>query len=768
MTTPQDERPTEERIVECISQGRIYDPTPEINDRDPAQLAGQEACQIDASWLRNELLTLVRTAPEPAIRLRNVWLTGEFDLQGLKLGHVQLESCLIDDGLLLSHARLDSLDLTNTRLGHLTSQTGQIGGDCIVSGPGRSVDLISLLGCQISGRLTIAGQVRDGLDLSGSEIRGDVAINCGLDGAVRLYRTTIGGSFEVSATLTRADLLVDLSGLKINGDARLVGMNVDAAINLTDMSVGGTLIFSGGHYQCDRTTAAIMLEGSHIGGDLLFGNGFTVEGEVSLTGAVVDGQLVVKNSRLINPGGDALTADGITVGQDIDFRGNARVQGTVRFPGSVVGGQVKFLEASFTEGYQGTAVIFTGASIRQEFCLDSAGLVVQGELDLRAMNIGSDLRCLHGQFRRPGGRCIRLSSTQIHGDARISVNIEGRLSLRGTRIDGGLNLGPGKVVGNRASAGSDVIAVNAGSMRVSGDVLIAGLDAIGRVSLFAAELQGDVRVIDCSLRNEGGIAFDLEGGDVGGILRWAPGEQRVFGHVDLAGATVSQLSDEITQWPSIDHGGIDVRNFSYRNFTLPASDDSSDRADWLSRQIPFAAQPYEQLARVFRDAGSIYKANRALIFREKARYQNSRKGRRGALRRRIYWQIHRAYGTIAGYGFRPWRLAIPTLVIFLLGVFLFGEAKAAGEFIPTRSTESSLVVPGKPVACTSNYPCLSAPAFALDALLPVKALGQRDYWVPNGSRGWGRVAFVFSYLASIAGWLLTTILLAALIRLMRA
>lgn len=63
----------------------------------------------------------------------------------------------------------------------------------------------------------------------------------------------------------------------------------------------------------------------------------------------------------------------------------------------------------------------------------------------------------------------------------------------------------------------------------------------------------------------------------------------------------------------------------------------------------------------------------------------------------------------------------------------------------------------RPVAVIlSDYPSFSPLAFTADALIPLVNTHQTDFWAVSGSTQAGRGAILYSRLAAISGWFLTT------------
>jgi hypothetical protein len=116
-------------------------------------------------------------------------------------------------------------------------------------------------------------------------------------------------------------------------------------------------------------------------------------------------------------------------------------------------------------------------------------------------------------------------------------------------------------------------------------------------------------------------------------------------------------------------------------------------------------------------------------------------------------------------------------LLYLLGALLiFPNARDHQAIIATRASVHQTTAPAgttggsitspptgapqRPVTatakCPSDYPCFSPWAFTADALIPLINTHQTDFWAVSGSVRAGRWASMYSRLAAILGWMLTT------------
>ena len=235
--------------------------------------------------------------------------------------------------------------------------------------------------------------------------------------------------------------------------------------------------------------------------------------------------------------------------------------------------------------------------------------------------------------------------------------------------------------------------------------------------------------------------------------------------VDLSGAHVGSLIDEEKSWP--EPGDLLIYGLAYDNFGTGAPLDLQARLRWISLlpHVPggFQPQPYQQLAKVYRELGLDSDAIQVLIAEQDARYA------RYGLRGRIWGGFLK--NTI-GYGHRPLLAIIWSLAVIILGWLMVTMGSGAGVM---RATWPDSPPPSEPATYEKLHPLL----YSLDVFLPFVNLHQEHYWWPDAERSGECVllgqrvriggAFLRYYLwmQVIAGWLLSAIFVAGVTGLMR-
>lgn len=232
--------------------------------------------------------------------------------------------------------------------------------------------------------------------------------------------------------------------------------------------------------------------------------------------------------------------------------------------------------------------------------------------------------------------------------------------------------------------------------------------------------------------------------------------------------------------------------------TLAGPHDLKLRFGWLARGALFRGQfhpqPYQQLAKFYRETGHRYEAREILVAKEIEQRKATRKAIREGKARTESWLIPDvlaflnllwdwAIRLIAGYGYKPW------LSLWWLGglvavmMFCAQATWNAGDFAPNSavvltSQDWKAIADGpsenpaaewtEPLAPGKDYETFYAFAYALDVVVPVLDLGQTDAWAPSPARGeWGKWMFYLQKIFIVAGWVVTAIAAAAISGMIR-
>jgi len=576
---------------------------------------------------------------------------------------------------------------------------------------------------------------------------------------------------------------IQVSGAKITGLLDLAFVDVPFQLGFDGCAFTGeidlsnshvkTVSFEGSHTQC------VMADGLKSDGDVFLRDGFKAEGEVSLAGAMIGGNLECDEGQFIHPDGNALSAYRMDVKGDVFLRNGFKAEGEVSLAGATIGGQLDCSNGQFIHP-DGNALNADGMDVKGTLFL-SDGFKAEGEVRLPGATIGGGLNCSDGQFIHPDGNALNADGVDVKGGVFLSdgFKVEGEVSLAGATIGGQLYCSNGYFIHPDGSA------LSAYRMDVKGDVFLRnGFKAEGEVSLVGATIGGNLECDEGQFIRPDGYSLSADGMDVKGnvflrndfkaegtvsfvgatIGRWLcltgvlePEKVRF----DLSSATVDTLWDEKASWPA--KANLTLDGFVYKKLAEDAPHDAKARIKWLRLQSTeqFHPQPYEQLAKVFRESGYEDEAKRIHIAK------NVDRRKRGNMPL-LFRPLHSLLGLLTGYGYRPWRPIFVALVLIGIGWGLFYAGGREGivmrvrseRFVPSSEQNGDLVQP-------NFHPLL----YSFDVFLPVITFEHTEHWAPNENETGRLICKIpinglalcgYKWFLNVAGWVLTTLFITTL------
>ncbi|MGW7055112.1 hypothetical protein [Streptomyces sp. NPDC054887] len=501
------------------------------------------------------------------------------------------------------------------------------------------------------------------------------------------------------------------SGVFLDGDFSAAG-----AVRLMSAEITGQLSLRGAELTgADSDGNAVVADGLKASGVFLGGD-FSAAGAVRLVSAEITGQLSLSGAKLTgaHTGGNAVVADGLKASGVV---GGFSADGAVRLMSAEITGQLSLRGAELT-----------GA--------DSDGDAVAAD----GLKAGEVL--LDDQFTAAGA--VRLPGAEITGQLSLSG-----ANLTGINSDGNALFAHGLKAGDR-------VALN------------KGFNAAGTVDLNAAHIGGSLLIGDAEL--SGKPALLAAGMRVGQELRWRP-NQPVKGLVDLERASVHRLVDDwslpFAHWPA--KGKLRLVGFTYDGFGDDNLATSKRRLDWIRRSHTiaspgkpgtFAFQPYEQLARVYRQSGQEKEARTIAIAR---RNDLRTYGDLGKWRKLSNWLFDK---TIK-HGYQPLRAVVMLAVVFLFVLLAgWGAQHHDAAIVPAKDTKNIRPAPTAQ-HCTKNYPCFYPAGYAVDVVIPLINVRQAENWRVNGNAPWGWAWIAGTWTATGLGWALSTLAVAGYTGLIR-
>lgn len=379
---------------------------------------------------------------------------------------------------------------------------------------------------------------------------------------------------------------------------------------------------------------------------------------------------------------------------------------------------------------------------------------------------------------------------------RHGFRTKGEVRFMGAVIGGNLDFEDAQLT-NRTGP-----ALSADSATIQGNVFLRnGFKAEGEVRLLGTTIGGYLDCTRADLSNPGGTAINAQSSKIEGhaFLRFG---YRSEGKIDFLGATIrgglvicgvvepektildlrlakaGTFWDDDTSWPKDGHLFLD--GFVYERLDEDSPLDAERRKNWLSRQpqSKFLPQPYEQLASVLREMGHDRDARFVMMQKNREQSRFTRRFRQG-------WWWYNAFGRAIGYGYAPWRAFAMSVVMILLGTFLFGYGSCCGLIAPTKesayekNSSGHFVLVNEKRKVANDYPVFNAFVYSLESFTPLLKLDQSGSWAPNANHGerW-RVLWLWEATAGdwlrrylwvhiIAGWILTTLWVGAVTGLVK-
>jgi hypothetical protein len=597
---------------------------------------------------------------------------------------------------------------------------------------------------------------------------GDADADDPTNGAAWDAQRTVAAEF-LAELLTATDGSRRPRGLRLTG-ARIVGrLDLEATELVCSLQLRECW-FAQPAILDEAQAPALRLPGCHLPGlsakqlttrgDLSLDEGFTVHGNIRLDGAHIGGTLDLSRATLANPDEIALSAEDLIVDHSMVCSNGFTADGEVDLSGAHIGGLLVMDAASLANPDE-TAL--SAARLTVDGDMTCVGLTADGEVDLSGTHIGGLLLLSGATLNNPSQIALSAGRLTVDGDmvcrSAVIVNQEtGLPSRRAFSAAGHVRLGGGHIGGTLDFSGATLAklrrapliaellsfepdlffaefidqtepALFADGLTVDGDMICAdGFSALGEVRLAGAHIGGTLDFSEATLRSPDRLTLNVPALRADGLfLRdlTEPPER-----ADLTHAQVVKLADEPKSWPR----RVSLDGFVYDVLFERSPIRARERLGWLARATrDYAPQPYEQLAAVYHRAGREQDALTVAIAKQRAR-------------RRTLGPTGRVWGwlldVLVGYGYRTWLAGVWLIGFWLVGWAVFNRAYDRHDLVVANPGDAR--------------PSFHAAVYALDTLLPVVDLRQQAVWIPHGVAQW------WAWTSILAGWVLTTAVVAAL------
>lgn len=440
---------------------------------------------------------------------------------------------------------------------------------------------------------------------------------------------------------------------------------------------------------------------------------------------------------------------------------------TVSLTHSHINGCLVCSNASFNDANSGNALAFDSAIIGHVRL--SNGFSATGTVRLLGAEISNNLECNGGKFNGKGNESLFCDGAVIKGSVSLNDNFTatGEVRFLGAQIGGSLECSNANFcnvqianVADKKNNPQDNIALVCDRAVIKGSVVLASCFC-GTVRLLGVLIGSDLVCVGATFNNANGIALYADNMTVVGAFRFH-NLKLIKGIVSLFAVKVGILSDNVNFLSAVK---LKLDGFVYDRL-IDAPTDAKTRIAWLNRQSKseagldgigkeFKPQPWQQLQKVLREMGHIEDARQvAIAFEDRLRKANLI-GQTNCYKPMawIYQQIccffHWCFGWLIGYGYRPLRLFIIMLGIWLACGAFYSYAAYEGVFAPSnplvfQNPEYDICTKAeiREFECTpkpnwylcselrEEYTGFSPFLYSLDLILPLVDLQQEHDWSP--------------------------------------
>jgi hypothetical protein len=724
---------------------------------------------IDAWVLRDCCVGGAGLVDPRGLRLRGVRVRGRLDLAGVDVRFpLVFADCAFDEAVDFTGGSVRSLAITGSPL-----LPGLLGDGLLVQGD------LNLSGCRIVGAHPGGGtSVRAAVWLREAQVGRRLlcigtTIDAGGGRALHADRIRLGGNVRLSG------------GFRTNGEVRLPGSRIGGSLEL----IGAQISIAAGTALDGKAEVAVDLGEAALGGSLLLsgdaGDETQIAGQVVADNVTVAGRVVIRNARLTGPAGQpAVAAPRLSVGGALTLEGECRVVGGMDLSHSSLT-TISIDGACVLDAPGHLALNLSGVEVRSHVTL-RPGVVIDGSVWFADAHIHGNLVMSEATLRSPMPSGSLMSA--------LGVVIDGEVDLRGLSATGGF-------LGFRRAQIGSIFDASGATLHNPGERTFGLLQAVVKSSVRLTDgfsSTGFVVLNRCMIEglldlsngrfscpgpspdNPSGHAIQAMGATIrGGVqLRWA----HVEPSVDFRNLTTTELDDDPDRWPAtFVVSGMTYERFGDLRWDRPA------RLRWLRRQRAYDAGPYEQLARVFRQHGYTADAEAILIERR-------HRARLAAQRHRLSPRslLDALYGLAVGYGYRPGRTAwllLALLIAVSASLYLPGVQDSLratdprgnsyavdGRVVTVAPAQADPVLPdaqrsGQPPRADpcgdGQVRCFNPVLYAVDTVVPLISLWQRATWYPSPHAPHGRLTEWWLNLATLMGWLLSTMYVLSFTKLAR-
>lgn len=520
---------SESRLLDCAQNGEIAYCGPTHSDKDSRnEPKNAEMWGRDRS-IRAELIAWLCIHKHDMVHPHGVQIHAALILGSLNLEfldsslHLMFLNCWFPDAILLRALAVRELSFAGSRISSLDLRRATVKGSLFLN-----------LGALIE-QIVILDRVQIGQDLecSGSTFAGKRADGKGM------HEYAIG-----------APGIVVGSHVYLSGDFKSV-----TGVNLADAQIGGSLIADGGHFEClyahqgAGSTSALDLRSVQVRKDIGLGSGLRCNGKLILDRIVCGGNIDLTGAcrldGIVVDGDDdsCFSAEDAHVGGDILFDDGFEAKGVFSVAAAHIAGDLQGIGGSCSplrgsmDVLNAENAVVEGDVLLRRIALHGAvsldGCVINGDLDFS----GAAIRSAEAD---PGEDTpLSVQRATVKGSVLLTDDFRclGTVSVGSTRIGANLNMEKALLDSGASAASNDADSFIGDEASVGGALLADGLISQGMFSVFHLSVMGNFEADGSKFINP-----FRPGAKASGVALKA-GRISVKGHLRLVGSQVRGKAD---------------------------------------------------------------------------------------------------------------------------------------------------------------------------------------------------------------------------------
>ncbi|WP_007026742.1 hypothetical protein [Saccharomonospora iraqiensis] len=483
------------------------------------------------------------------LELHGAEIVGDLDLADSVLRFpVVFAHCRFRGDLDLSDAATARVELTDCVVPRVVAPRLQCSGSLMLHGV-RETSTVNLEDAHVSGGVELAdchlAAEGHALNLSSARVTGDVT----------LARTVVDGDETTTVNLlaVRVEGTLDVTGFRSPGALFLAGAEVQQFLWLSGSRLGAvdgssSRIGLGMYAERMSTTKGFAFRSARVGGDIrldgaelragtgwglnlyradVFGtvrlrNGFTCRAPM---GAILDHATVTGDVRLDDADVDApdhaLSLANATVSGGVAARAPARVAGRITLDSARVEGVFRMESAELSAGSGAVSISAFAATVRAEFALVGATRVT-GRIRLTDCDTGTLRLTESVLLGDDDGAALNLTGNTVSGDLVLNgVESLGRIRLRNNTVQGSHLLDGAHLRADRHDQQGRRIALEVSALSVGKNLTMTEATVDGAVRVAYSHIAQVVTITDCVLAGgrtdptDPPMSLDLGGTTVG-------------------------------------------------------------------------------------------------------------------------------------------------------------------------------------------------------------------------------------------------------------